>query len=39
MIEFGDFLVNTGSEIYDLPREPQADDRDDREYHKAVIKM
>ena len=38
MIEFGDFLVNTGSEINDLPKEPQADDRDDREYHKAVIK-
>ena len=31
MIEFGDFLVHTGSEINDLPMEPQADDRDDRE--------
>ena len=38
MIEFGDFLVNIGSEINDLPKVPQADDRDDREYHKAVIK-
>ena len=37
MIEFGDFLVNTGSEINDLPKESQAGDRDDREYHKAVI--
>ena len=35
MIEFGDFLVNTGSEINDLPKEPQVDDRD---YHRAVIK-
>ena len=38
MIEFGDFLVNTGSEINDLSKVPQADDIDDREYHKAVIK-
>ena len=35
MIEFGDFLVITGSEFNDLPREPQVDDR---EYHRAVIK-
>ena len=35
MLEFGDFLDNTGSEIRDLPQEPQADDR---EYHMAVIK-
>ena len=34
MIEFGYFLVNTGSEINDLPKEPQVDDR---EYHRAVI--
>ena len=38
IIEFGDILVNTGSEINDLPKEPQVDDRDDREYHRAVIK-
>ena len=38
MIEFGDFLVNTGSEINDLPKDPQVDDRDDREYHRAVTK-
>ena len=35
MIEFSDFLLNTGSEINDLPQEPQVDDR---EYHRAVIK-
>ena len=35
MLEFGDFLDNTGSEIRYLPQEPQADDR---EYHMAVIK-
>ena len=35
MIEFGGFLVNTGSEINDLPKEPQVDDGDDREYHRA----
>ena len=35
VMEFGDFLANTGSEITDLPQEPQADDR---EYHMAVIK-
>ena len=35
MMEFGDFLANTGSEIRYLPQEPQADDR---EYHIAVIK-
>ena len=35
MLEFSDFLDNTGSEIRYLPQEPQADDR---EYHKAVIK-
>ena len=35
MLEFGDFLDNTGSEIGDLPQEPQADDR---EYHMTVIK-
>ena len=35
MTEFGDFLINTGSEINDLPKEPQ---EDDREYHRAVIK-
>ena len=38
MLEFGDFLVNTGSESNDLPKEPQVDDRNDREYHRAVIK-
>ena len=35
MMEFSDFLDNTGSEIRYLPQEPQADDR---EYHMAVIK-
>ena len=35
MIEFGDFLTNTGSEINYLPREPEDDDR---EYHRTVIK-
>ena len=35
MIEFGDFLVITGSEFNDLPTEPWVDDR---EYHRAVIK-
>ena len=35
MLEFSDFLDNTGSEIRYLPQEPQADDR---EYHMAVIK-
>ena len=35
MMEFGDFLANTGSEIRYLPQEPQADDR---KYHMAVIK-
>ena len=35
MLEFSDFLANTGSEIRYLPQEPQADDR---EYHMAVIK-
>ena len=35
MLEFSDFLDNTGSEFRDLPQEPQADDR---EYHMAVIK-
>ena len=35
MLEFDDFLANTGSEIRYLPQEPQADDR---EYHMAVIK-
>ena len=35
MMEFGDFLANTGSEIRYLPQEPQADDR---EYHMAVVK-
>ena len=35
MMEFDDFLANTGSEIRYLPQEPQADDR---EYHIAVIK-
>ena len=35
MIEFGDFLTNTGSEINYLPREPE---EDDREYHRTVIK-
>ena len=38
MIEFGDFLANTGSEINDLPKEPQVGDRDDREYQRTVIK-
>ena len=35
MIEFGDFLTNTGSEINYLPREPE---EDDREYYRTVIK-
>ena len=35
MLEFSDFLDNTGSEFRDLPQEPQADDR---EYHMTVIK-
>ena len=35
MLEFSDYLDNTGSEIRYLPQEPQADDR---EYHLAVIK-
>ena len=35
MLEFSDFLDNTGSEIRYLPQEPQADVR---EYHMAVIK-
>ena len=35
MIEFGDFLTNTGSEINYLPREPE---EDDREHHRTVIK-
>ena len=35
MLEFSDFLDNTGSEIRYLPQKPQADDR---EYHMAVIK-
>ena len=35
MMEFGDFLANTGSEIRYLPQESQADDR---EHHMAVIK-
>ena len=35
MLEFGDFLDNTGSEFRDLPQEPQAEDR---EYHMTVIK-
>ena len=35
MMEFGDFLANTGSEIRYLPQEPQGDDR---EYHMAVVK-
>ena len=35
MMEFGDFLDNTGSETRYLPQEPQVDDR---EYHMAVIK-
>ena len=35
MIEFGDLLTNTGSEINYLPGEPQ---EDDREYHRVVIK-
>ena len=35
MLEFSEFLDNTGSEFRDLPQEPQADDR---EYHMAVIK-
>ena len=35
MMEFSDFLDNTGSEIRYLPQEPQADDR---EYHMAVTK-
>ena len=35
MIEFGDFLTNTGSEINSLPREPE---EDDREYYRTVVK-
>ena len=35
MMEFGDFLDNTGSEIRDLPQELQADNR---KYQMAVIK-
>ena len=35
ILEFSDFLDNTGSEFRDLPQEPQADDR---EYHMTVIK-
>ena len=35
MMEFGEFLANTGSEIRYLPQEPQVADR---EYHMAVIK-
>ena len=35
MMEFSDFLANTGSEIRYLPQELQADDR---EYHMAVVK-
>ena len=35
MLEFSDFLDNTGSEFTDLPQEPQAEDR---EYHMTVIK-
>ena len=35
MLEFSDFLDNTGSKFRDLPQEPQADDR---EYHMTVIK-
>ena len=35
MLEFSDFLDNTGSEFRYLSQEPQADDR---EYHIAVIK-
>ena len=35
VIEFGDFLVNTGSEINDLPKESKVDDG---VYHRAVIK-
>ena len=35
MMEFGDFLANTGSEIRYLPPEPRADDR---EHHMAVVK-
>ena len=35
MMEFSDFIANTGSEIRYLPQEPQADDR---EYHMAVVK-
>ena len=35
IIEFGDFLTNTGFEINYLPREPE---EVDREYHRTVIK-
>ena len=35
MIEFGDFLTNTGSEINYLPRKPE---KDDRGYHRTLIK-
>ena len=35
MIDFGDILTNTGSEINYLPGEPQVDDR---EYHRTVVK-
>ena len=37
MVKFEDFLVNTGSEIHDLPqhREPQ---EVDRPHYEAVVK-
>ena len=35
ILEFSDFLDNTGSEFRDLPQEPLAEDR---EYHMTVIK-
>ena len=35
MLEFNDFLDNTGSEFRDFPQEPQVEDR---EYHMTVIK-
>ena len=35
MIEFDDFLTNTGSEINNVPREPEVEDR---EHHRTVVK-
>ena len=37
MIEFNDFLVNTGSKLHELPQEPQDQDID-REYNETVVR-